>query len=88
MIEELLNSDRRRCYYLDRTCPDPSNDKCFCVSLVFENEPGHFPFSGQGECASPWYWDEETCDAQNLKRFGVSREAAWEIVASSMFARV
>lgn len=87
-VNELLDSDRARCYWLDHTKPDPQRKNSFAVSLVFENESGHFLMGGRGECASPWYWDEETCEQQNLKKFGVDKQRAWEIVASSMFTTV
>jgi hypothetical protein len=53
------------------------------VSLVFQDEPGHFPTGGDG--VEPWFWDEATCERMNLERLGLDREAAFKIAASSMF---
>ena len=84
---ELVMSDKRRCYYLDETHPDPDNRDRFMVALVFENEPGFCPMAGQGDHAIPWYWDKETCKVMNLEKFSLSEEEALSIVLSSMFPR-
>ena len=85
-FDELSQSDRRRCFDLDKTQPDPSNPNRFLVCLVFENEPRRFPMSGRGELASPWYWDEDTVKLMNERRFGLDANAAYLIVCSSMTA--
>lgn len=85
-FDELLSSNRRRCYYLNQTEPDPSGSGRFLVSLVFEGESGHYPMTGRGQGATPWFWDQITCDEQNRKQFGVDPETAFKIVGSSMFA--
>lgn len=65
------------------------------VSIVIENEPGHFPTGGFGNKA-PWYWGdpndseksfelaEETAKKANL-RLGHSEEDIHTIITSSMF---
>lgn len=91
-LNELLDSDVRRCYYLqetqpDPTRPDPTDRNSFLVCLVFENESGFFPATGNGPCASPWYWNKETCEEQNRRKFNLTPEEAFKIVASSMFPK-
>lgn len=75
-------------YYVDLTAPDPNKTpgepRGYRVSIVVENEPGHYPTGGGDK--SPWYWDEETCRLQNEK-LGFDEHAAWEIVASSIGAQ-
>lgn len=75
-------------FWLDRTHPgkDPGT---FRVSIVIENEAGHYP-TGGGEAdphKAPWWWDEETCRRENLKR-GFDVMQAYEVVASSMGASI
>ena len=47
-------------YYVDLTAPDPNKTtgepRGYRVSIVVENEPGHYPTGGGDK--SPWYWDE------------------------------
>lgn len=81
---ELLNSGRRYVYYLNKTSPDPQNKDRFRVSLVFEDNAGHYPTGTASEHQSPWYWDEETCKKKN-KNMGYDEEETFKIVASSMF---
>ena len=60
------------------------DQRVYRVSLVFENEPGHFP-TGGGDVA-PWFWDEATCERMNQERWGLTDVEALEIVLSSMAA--
>ena len=80
-----LMSRKRWVYWLQETKRDPDNKNRFLVCIVVEDEPGFFPMLGRGLGASPWYWDKETCRAQNEKR-GYSEEDAFDIVTSSMAA--
>lgn len=92
-LAELMQT-RRWCYWLDQTHPDPDEErvkgqppKVFRVSVVVENEPGHYS-TGGGESdplKAPWYWDQETCEKANAE-MGVTVEAAFDIVTSSMAA--
>jgi len=77
-VEELMRN-RRWCYCLDETQPDPLSE-AFRVSLVIEEELGHFPLGAD----IPWYWTKETCKARNAA-LGYSEEDALNIVLSSMF---
>ena len=68
------------------------------VSIVFENESGHFPTGGAGTGKEPWYYGnirdaatsyEEACrtaEEWNASR-GISPEEAQKILDSSMTAR-
>ena len=83
-VSELMRT-RAWCFWLDQSHPDPDMSgkaRFFRVSIVIQNERGHFPTGGKN-LQAPWYWDEETCVAQNAKR-GVTKEMAFEIVSSSM----
>lgn len=66
----------------------------FRVSIVFENEPGHFPtgswpYEGKPGQQAPWFWGEDykiacqLADEQN-EIMGISKLEAIKIVASSM----
>lgn len=80
-IHELMDT-HRWCYWLDEMQPDDSTER-FRVSIVVENEPGHFP-TGGGDVV-PWYWDKATCRAKNTD-LGLTPEDVDRIVASSMFS--
>jgi hypothetical protein len=77
-VQQLLDSDRKRCFVLIQSKPGPE-ENTFLVAMVFEGEKGYFPMSGQGEHASPWYWNQETCDRENERRYQVSPEEAFRI---------
>ena len=81
-INHLLNTCRW-VYYLDRTQPDHENRQLYRVSIVIEDEPGHFPTGG--ETKEPWYWSEAVCKERNAAR-GFSELDVFEIVSSSMRA--
>lgn len=72
--------NKRWVYYLDTQ----SQKNLHRVCIVIENEPGYFPTGGND--TEPWYWDEETCIQQNLK-LGFDKDAAREIITSSMFPK-
>lgn len=80
----------RQCFYIPASAY--VEGRGFVPSLVTENEPGHCPMTGNGECAEPWYWGDtyeraqEVCDRVNLDRYGLTPKAATRIVASSMAA--
>jgi hypothetical protein len=62
-----------------------------CIAV--ENEPGYSPMTGQGAGAAPWNWGKDRALAQRLcdernERMGISKEDAFRIVGSSMFAKV
>lgn len=82
-VQQLMEAGRRYVYWLDLSVP--AVDGKHRVSLVFENEPGHFP-TGSGGYKAPWYWSEETCKLKN-EQLGYSEEEVFEIVSSSMFQR-
>lgn len=88
-VHQLLTSGRKHCYYI----PFPPAIKVeggFVPSLVFENEPGHFPMKGDPEkLQEPWVWGPTLKDAEKAakamnERMGVSEVDAIRIVASSM----
>ena len=80
-VRQLMESGRRYVYWLDLSA-QPVDGK-HRVSLVFENQEGHFP-TGTAELQEPWYWSDETCKAKN-KELGHSEEEVLDIVSSSMF---
>lgn len=84
--QELMHSGRRFVYYLDQSSPPQTQDKklAYRVSIVFENEPGHFPTGDNSGLKEPWFWTEETCKARN-KELGYDELQVDEIVTSSMF---
>lgn len=87
-----LLSERRWCYFI------PSDGfiegEGFRVSVVIENEPGHYLTgdSPEGGLRAPWYWGMtyteavENCRQMNEERLGLSAKDAALIVASSMGA--
>jgi hypothetical protein len=83
-MNTLIDSQKRRCYYLDQNHQNPKNNKQFVVALVFENESGFFPMTGQGQLSIPWYWDEETCKLQNQQAFNLTEMDVIDIISSSM----
>ncbi len=88
-IDELFDT-RRWVFYVDETAY--TEGRGYTPSVVFENEPGHYPLTGDhGRHGSPWYWGptleaaQRTAEELNLKR-GLSRKDIVQIVASSMRA--
>lgn len=83
-LDELF-ATRRWCYFIPRSAFVPR--KGFRVSIVFENDSGHYPTGGDG--IEPWFWGmtfeeaEETAAFENEK-LGLTSTAVWEIVSSSM----
>lgn len=64
----------------------------FIPSCVKENEYSHFPMTGNGDGATPWYWGktfieaEAVCKAQNEK-MGLTENEILHLIHSSMFPR-
>ncbi len=83
-VQELMEV-RRWCYWLDRCHPEAAFKDRFRVSIVIEDEPGHYP-TGQGTLQVPWYWDEQTCRQKNLDK-GLDENDVIEITSSSMFPK-
>lgn len=79
-----LMEHNRWVYWLDEMAADSLclDEPRFRVSIVVENEDGHFP-TGGGDVA-PWYWDAQTCRVKNAA-LGYSEEEVHQIIASSMF---
>ncbi len=83
-IDQLL-AERRSCYFI----PPQHGEKGFIPALVIEGENGYHMMTGNGSCASPWYWGKtereanEVADAQNAKR-GIGKDDQTKIVISSM----
>ena len=77
--------DKQWVYWLDLTNPHDPPDGTYRVSIVFENESGHYPTGGgkSDPLKAPWYWDEETCKRANAER-GFDEVATSRIVCSSM----
>jgi hypothetical protein len=63
--------------------------KGYIPSIAIENVKGHFPMTGKGAHAEPWYWGpsykeaEEQADAKNAEH-GINRREAWLIISSTM----
>jgi hypothetical protein len=72
-------------YYINKAQPHPEDRTLFRVSIVIENERGHYPTGNADDKREPWYWNEETCKMKNEER-GFSEVQVFEIVSSSMFA--
>lgn len=85
-IAELMKI-RRWCFWLDHTVPGEKKGT-YKVSVVVENERGHFTTGGTDPGKAPWYWDEDTCKRINNERCGVDEMEANKIIASSMFGSV
>lgn len=78
-----LIENNRWVYWVDPLSPQPSDESTpprYRVSIVVENESGHFPTGGDD--VAPWYWDYETCRAKNAA-LGYSREEEFKIIGSS-----
>ena len=62
----------------------------FIPSVVYENKPGHYPMTGNGEFSEPWVWGKDFEKAEKIAsehnaRMGISEDEANEILLSSMF---
>ena len=83
-----MTTERRQCFYIP---VDQFDDQGYIPSMVTEGIAGHTPMNGNGAQAQPWHWGTSykearaICDGENL-RIGITREAASEIVLSSMMA--
>jgi hypothetical protein len=77
------------CYDIHPTqTPHPQHG--YIPSIVVEGDPGHYPLTGRGEHATPWYWGnldtaKKIAAEQNL-RLGVDEREALRIIGSSMAA--
>lgn len=88
MSKDMMLEAGKFCYYVPA---DSYNEALggYVPSLVIENEHGHRPMTGQGECSTPWAWGptykdaQAACEAVN-ERMGITPARAVEIVASSM----
>lgn len=84
-VTDLMDTNRW-VYWLDLLSPELSNKskpQRYRVSIVVENEQGHFPTGGDD--VVPWFWDWDTCRTKNAA-LGYSREEELQIIGSSMFA--
>lgn len=87
-----LLHERRWCYWI----PDNAfvEGRGFRVSIVIENEAGHYPTGDtpEGGDREPWFWgmtlDEarELAERENLEKLGLTPKDAALIVASSVGA--
>jgi hypothetical protein len=63
----------------------------FIPSLVIENESGHWPMTGSGPLAEPWYFGDTieearaTCASYNRRAYGLTDDDCIAIQCSSMF---
>lgn len=84
--QDLMREGRTFCFFVSIDCYD--KERGFRPSIVFENEPGHYP-NGGGD-VEPWWWGhdykgaQEICRKKNLE-MGVDEDEVNHIVASSMF---
>jgi len=78
-IDELMRNNRW-VYWINEA--DRRPDGTCRVSIVIENQSGHFPTGENGK--EPWYWGKETCKLKNAER-GFDEMTAYKIVSSSMF---
>lgn len=87
-----LFAEKRFCYFVP--VDGLVDGYGFRPSLVFENEPGHFPvgtwpYEGKPGQTVPWFWgptyDEAVACADKLNdSMGINPEEAFKIVTSSM----
>lgn len=89
-------TDKRFCYFIPADAFLPGHG--YRVSIVIENEPGHFPtgdwpYEGKVGQRVPWFWGmtyEAACriaDEQNEKQLGLTKEEAFKILGSSIARR-
>jgi len=82
---------RRRCYWVPYDAFVP--ERGYVPSVVVEDEAGHSPLVGTGECSESWFWGmtheqaKKVCDDANRRTFGLDPEEANEIVSSSLAAQ-
>ena len=93
--KEAMSNGRPFCYYAPADAFIEGEG--YRISVVVENESGHFPTghwpyeAGPGQ-SLPYFWGntwkeaQAACDAQN-DRMGLSREKALAIVTSSIVAQ-
>lgn len=86
------NFNKPHCLYVDETMKDPETGR-FIPSMIFENEPGHYPMKGDpSKHQAPWYVGstietaEETVKEINAEKYGVDEDQALNILISSMKA--
>lgn len=88
-------TNKRFCYFIPADGFVPGHG--FRVSIVVENEAGHFPtgdwpYDGKVNQRVPWFWGmtyEAACriaDEQNEKKLGLTKEDAFKILGSSIGA--
>jgi hypothetical protein len=86
-VSNALLEGKNWVFWLNQTHPGEVKGT-FRVSIVIENESGHYPTGADGrDCRLPWYWDQETCEKANAER-GFDKMKAFEVVASSMGASI
>ena len=83
-----MTASPRTCFYIP---PDQHDENGWIPSVVTEGKPGHAPLTGNGPCASPWYWGKTLAEAQATAdrenaRLGLSIEDSLNIVLSSLRA--
>ena len=82
----------RQCLIILETQYDP--DHGYIPSLVIENESGHYPMTGRGPLAEPWYFGKTiqearaTCANYNQRAYGLTDDDCIAITCSSMFAKL
>ena len=81
-----MTASPRTCFYIP---PDQHDENGWIPSVVTEGEPGHAPLTGNGPCASPWYWGKTLAEAQGTAavenaRLGLTRDEVASIIASSL----
>jgi len=84
----MTGTSPRKCFYIP---PDQHDEHGWIPSLVTEGEPGHAPLTGNGPCASPWYWGKTLEEAQGTAavenaRLGLTRDEVRDIILSSAAA--
>ncbi len=77
----------RICLFVDATM---LHEGGYVPSVVREGESGHYPLTGAGVGASPWYWGHDLEKAKKIAadynaQMGLSEDDARDIVLSSMF---
>lgn len=89
-----LVHDRRWCYWIP--VDGYVEGHGFRVSIVFENEAGHYPtgddawIAGDASKRKPWFWGHDYAEAKkvaedmNLEKLGLSAKDAANIVTTSM----
>jgi hypothetical protein len=87
---EVIMPEGKFCYTIIEGQTDANGN--YIPSAVFENELGHYPMMGQGECSVPWTWGPDYKKAMEVattknEAMGVSaQEAAIMVVHSTLGA--